>query len=97
MRIIDARVFGNRKTPKPLLAEDEFICSEFVAGAYHKAGLTIPWDGLGFVAPSDIAADENLYPVAQADVAHPPRRFGKARRLPVSRRPDARASAPVSG
>jgi hypothetical protein len=50
MRIIDARIFGNRKTPKVLIADDEFICSEFVAGAYDKAGLTIPWDGLGFVA-----------------------------------------------
>ncbi len=87
MRIIDARIFGNRKTPKVLIADDEFICSEFVAGAYDKAGLTIPWDGLGFVAPSDIANDESLDPVAQADVAHPPRRFGKKReRSPARRR-----------
>jgi hypothetical protein len=76
MRIVDARVFGNRKTPKALLSKDEFICSEFVAGAYESAGLTIPWDGLGFVAPSDIADDPSLYPIAQADVKHPPRRFG---------------------
>ena len=80
MRIIDARLFGNRKTPTVLLPDDEFICSEFVAGAYHQAGLTIPWDGLGFIAPSDIADDESVFPLAQADVAHPPRQFGKRRR-----------------
>ena len=88
MRIIDARLFGNRKTPKGLLSNDEFICSEFVAGAYAKAGLTIPWDGLGFVAPSDIAEDEAVYPIAQADVANPPRRFGKPAREPAERQPD---------
>jgi hypothetical protein len=80
MRIIDARVFGNRKTPKVLVPDDEFICSEFVATAYEKAGLHIPWDGLGFIAPSDIADDARFFPVAQADVAHPPRRFGKDKR-----------------
>jgi hypothetical protein len=97
MRIIDARLFGNRKTPKVLVSDDEFICSEFVAGAYHKAGLTIPWDGLGFVAPSDIAEDENLYPVAQADVANPPRRFGKARRERTARLRDVTETASASG
>ena len=80
MRIIDARLFGNRKTPKVLLSHDEFICSEFVAGAYDKAGLPVPWDGLGFVAPSDIAADPQLTTVAQADVANPPRVFGNKKR-----------------
>jgi hypothetical protein len=76
MRIADARLFGNRATPKALASDDEFICSEFVAGAYDRAGLTIPWDGLGFVAPSDIAEDDGLFPIAQADVANPPRQFG---------------------
>jgi hypothetical protein len=73
MRIADARLFGNRKTPESLSSDDEFICSEFVAGAYHRAHLTIPWDGLGFVAPSDIANDPRLHPIAQMDVANPPR------------------------
>jgi hypothetical protein len=80
LRIIDARLFGNRKTPKLFVARDEFICSEFVAGAYDKAGLTVPWDGLGFVAPSDIADDPSVTPVAQADVKNPPRRFNSKRR-----------------
>ena len=80
MRIADARLFGNRKTPQFLLPDDEFICSEFVAGAFAKAGIHIPWDGLGFIAPSDIANDPSLFPVAQADVANPPRRYGAGRR-----------------
>ena len=50
------------------------------AGAYAEAGLKIPWDGLGFVAPCDIANDPHLQPVAQANVTHPPRPQGKARR-----------------
>ncbi|HEX4182041.1 MAG TPA: YiiX/YebB-like N1pC/P60 family cysteine hydrolase [Caulobacteraceae bacterium] len=74
MRIADARLFGNRRTPKLLAPrDDEFICSEFVAAAYERARLKVPWDGLGFIAPCDIADDEHLSPVAQADVKHPPR------------------------
>jgi len=96
MRIIDARLFGNRKTPRVLLPDDEFICSEFVAGAYHRAGLTIPWDGLGFIAPSDIADDESVYPLAQADVAHPPRQFGRRRREPAAPQPGAAEGPEVS-
>jgi hypothetical protein len=84
MRIIDARLFGNRKTPRFLIPDDEFICSEFVAGAYAKAGLTVPWDGLGFIAPSDFADDAAISPVAQGDVANPPRQFGGKRQ----RRPE---------
>ena len=80
LRIAHARLFGSDRTPKMLLPDGEFICSEFVAGAYAEAGLKIPWDGLGFVAPCDIANDPHLQPVAQADVAHPPRPQGKARR-----------------
>lgn len=72
LRIAHARLFGDRRTPRMLLPDDEFICSEFVAAAYDKAGLRIPWDGLGFVAPCDIAKDPRLQPVAQADVTHPP-------------------------
>jgi len=72
LRIAHARLFGGRRTPRPLLPDDEFICSEFVAAAYDSAGLKIPWDGLGFVAPCDIAEDPRLAPVAQADVTRPP-------------------------
>lgn len=79
MRIVDARLFNNRKTPTLIEADGEYICSEFVARAFDKAGLTVPWDGLGFIAPSDFAADPRIDPVAQADVAHPPLTFGRAR------------------
>ncbi len=73
LRIVTARLFGNRKTPKFLLRDDEFICSEFVAKAYEQAGLKVPWDGLGFIAPADFADDPKLSPIAQVDVAHPPK------------------------
>jgi hypothetical protein len=92
-RIADARLFGNRRTPRILLSRDEFICSEFVAGAYRQAGLPIPWDGLGFVAPCDIAEDPQVFPLVQADVARPPRDFApaKAASSPAADRPAAKA------
>jgi hypothetical protein len=73
LRILTARLSGNRRTPAFLLRDDEFICSEFVAKAYEQAGLKVPWDGLGFIAPCDFADDPKLSPVAQVDVSHPPR------------------------
>lgn len=80
-RIADARLFGNRKTPRMLLPDDEFMCSEFVAAAYDRAKLPIPWDGLGFIAPCDIAEDPAVEAVAQADVSKPPQPQGAKRRI----------------
>ena len=54
-----------RKMPKMLGAKDEFICSEYVAKCYAKAGLKIPWDGLGFIAPGDFALAPDVQAVAQ--------------------------------
>jgi hypothetical protein len=45
-------------------ADDEFICSEYVARCFETVGHPIPWDGLGFIAPSDIAADPAVTAVA---------------------------------
>ena len=53
------------KMPHFLGAKDEFICSEYVARCYAKAGLKIPWDGLGFVGPGDFAAAPDIQAVAQ--------------------------------
>ncbi len=83
LRIVSARVLGARKTPHMLLPDDEFICSEYVAKAFEGAGLPIPFDGLGFIAPSDFADDPRLNAIAQVDVSKPPRpgrRSGAARR-----------------
>lgn len=52
-------------TPKRLRADDEYICSEYVAGCYDRAGISLQWDGLGFVAPADIADDPGVEPVAE--------------------------------
>ncbi len=54
-----------RKMPKMLGAKNEFICSEYVAKCYAKAGLKIPWDGLGFIAPGDFALAPDVQAVAQ--------------------------------
>jgi hypothetical protein len=82
LRIATARLLGDRRTPKFLLRDDEFICSEFVAKAYEEAGLQIPWDGLGFIAPADFAKDPKLSAIAQVDVSHPP--HGPRRGQPAS-------------
>ncbi|HEX3365007.1 YiiX/YebB-like N1pC/P60 family cysteine hydrolase [Phenylobacterium sp.] len=53
-----------RKMPKSLGPKDEYICSEYVARCFHTIGLEIPWDGLGFVAPADIANAPRVEAVA---------------------------------
>lgn len=63
MRILMGRF--SREMPTPLIPKGEFICSEYVAGCYQALGLDFPWDGLGFLAPANIAAHPDVRPVAQ--------------------------------
>jgi hypothetical protein len=51
--------------PKRLQPHGEYICSEFVAACFDKAGIKVPWDGLGFVAPNDFADAPQVTAVAQ--------------------------------
>ncbi len=69
MKIVLRILFGraDMRMPRILGPTDEFICSEYVARCLAQAGVETPWDGLGFIAPSDIAADPRLSPVAQID------------------------------
>ena len=53
------------RTPPLLLPDDEFICSEYAARCFQAAGVEIPWDGLGFIAPCDFADDPAVEPIAQ--------------------------------
>lgn len=50
----------NIRLPPLLQPDDEYICSEYAAACYQRIGITIPWDGLGFIAPSDFAADAKV-------------------------------------
>jgi hypothetical protein len=50
----------NMRMPRLLQADDEYICSEYAAACYERIGITVPWDGLGFIAPSDFAADPRV-------------------------------------
>lgn len=50
---------------RSLAPHGEFICSEYVAKAYERIGIEFPWDGRGFIAPADIAADPRVEPIAQ--------------------------------
>jgi hypothetical protein len=63
LRIVAAR-FNVRLHPS-LGPTDEFICSEYVARAFEKVGISFPWDGRGFIAPADIAADPKVRAIAQ--------------------------------
>ena len=73
-RIAEAKFLGeHHKMPKMLIPDDEFICSEFVAAAFKAAKVTVPWDGLGFIAPSDFANDPKIEALAQVDVSKPPK------------------------
>lgn len=53
------------RMPPMLTPDDEFICSEYAARCFEEAGVRIPWDGLGFIAPSDFAADPRMEALAQ--------------------------------
>jgi hypothetical protein len=55
----------NREMPKSLGPKNEFICSEYAAKCFAAAGIEIPWDGLGFIAPCDFALDPNIRALAQ--------------------------------
>lgn len=51
--------------PKFLGPKDEFICSEYVARCLERIGIKIPWDGEGFIAPADFAADPKIKAIAR--------------------------------
>ena len=53
------------RMPPRLAPDDEYICSEYVAGCYESVGLRIHWDGRGFIAPANIADDPQVEAVAQ--------------------------------
>lgn len=63
LRIVAGR--WDRKTPRALRPKDEMICSEYVDKCFRAAGVHIPWDGLGFIAPCDIAADPRVTAIAR--------------------------------
>ena len=54
-----------RKMPKFLGPKREFICSEYVARCFHTIGVEIKWDGIGFIAPADIANDPKTKAIAR--------------------------------
>ncbi|MCF7798132.1 MAG: hypothetical protein K9N11_09255 [Lentisphaeria bacterium] len=63
-RILASKVLFTKKQMKKIAPDREFICSEYVARCYEHVGLRVQWNELGFVAPSDFAADPNFDLVA---------------------------------
>lgn len=54
-----------RHLPKALNPKDEYICSEYAAKCFQKAGIKIEWDGLGFIAPADFAHDPKVHAIGR--------------------------------
>jgi hypothetical protein len=89
LRIAARVALGRRRKPlPPMLAPDgEFICSEYVAKCLEQVGIRIPWDGQGYIAPGDIAADPKLQAIAQFAIdPHPaPKPGNRKHRTKVQR------------
>ncbi|MDF3835446.1 hypothetical protein P3W85_21165 [Cupriavidus basilensis] len=63
-RILASKVPFTPNQMKKIEPDREFICSEYVARCYEQAGVGVEWNRLGFIAPSDFAADPNFDLVA---------------------------------
>lgn len=63
-RILSSKVDFTKKQWKKIQPDREFICSEYVARCYERIGVEIDWNKLGFIAPSDFAADPNFELIA---------------------------------
>lgn len=58
------------KLPRMIETDDEYICSEYIGRCYEAVGIKVPWDGRGFLAPGDFAADPKLEAIARV-ARHP--------------------------
>lgn len=63
LRVLVGRL--NRKMPKSLGPQDEYICSEYVARCLETVGIQIEWDKCGFIAPCDFGLDPHVEAIAQ--------------------------------
>lgn len=63
-RIMASKVPFTPTQRERIKPDREFICSEYVARCYEQAGIDVAWNKLGFIAPSDFAADPNFSLVA---------------------------------
>ncbi len=55
----------NQKMPEAMKPRGEYICSEYVAACFEQIGVRPPWDGRGFIAPCDFAADPDVSAIAR--------------------------------
>lgn len=63
-RILASKVPFTKKQRRKIAPDREFICSEYVSRCYAEVGIEVPWNRLGFIAPSDFAADPEFRLVA---------------------------------
>jgi len=54
---------ANVQVPGHLEPSNSYICSEFVARCYEAVGIDLAPNAEGFMAPADVAADQNIVPI----------------------------------
>ena len=59
-RILASKIPFTSKQKRKIKRDSEFICSEYVERCYAEIGIKVKWNRLGFIAPSDFAADPNF-------------------------------------
>ena len=60
---VGMKAFGYTSQSPDIQSQRAFICSEYAYDCYESVGITIPYDMLGFIAPSDFAKDPMIDPV----------------------------------
>ncbi len=63
-RIMASKIPFTPRQRRRIRADEEFICSEYVARCYEQVGIEVKWNRRGFIAPSDFAADPEFDLVA---------------------------------
>lgn len=53
------------RIPRMVAPKNAYFCSEYLAECFKRIGIDIPWDGRGFIAPDDFAADPRVTAVAR--------------------------------
>lgn len=59
------KAFGFSPHSEAIKPHREFICSEYVYACFKAAGIAIPYDPLGFIAPCDFARCKDIAPIAR--------------------------------
>lgn len=63
-----AKDLGIKATQK-ILPKKQYICSEYVYSCFQMLGIKLSFDQAGFIAPSDVANNPQVFPVLQLNTS----------------------------